>query len=55
MEFTERATQATFSTGGLTAEQVDANTRIPPLPRQVFFEAAAPEAQHLPLPSSRTG
>jgi ribosomal protein S18 acetylase RimI-like enzyme len=44
---TERATQATFYTDGLTAEQVDANSRIPPLAGQVFFEAAASEAQHL--------
>jgi ribosomal protein S18 acetylase RimI-like enzyme len=47
VELTERATRATFYTERLTAEQVDANRRIPPLGGQVFFEAAASEAQHL--------
>jgi ribosomal protein S18 acetylase RimI-like enzyme len=47
VELTERATQATFFTDGLTAEQVDANSRIPPPAGQVFFEAAASETQHL--------
>ncbi len=47
VELTERATQATFYRDGLTAEQVDANKRIPRLAGQVFFEAAASEAQHL--------
>lgn len=46
-ELTERATQATFYTDGLTAEQVGANRRIPLLGGQAFFEAAASEAQHL--------
>ena len=47
VELTDRATRATFYTGRLTAEQVDANRRIAPLSGQVFFEAAASEAQHL--------
>jgi ribosomal protein S18 acetylase RimI-like enzyme len=47
VELTERATQATFYRDGLTGEQVDANRRIPQLGAQVFFEAAASEAQHL--------
>ena len=47
VELTERATQATFYTDGLTAEQVDANRRIPLLGGQAFFEAAASEARHL--------
>ena len=47
VELTERATQATFYTDGLTAEQVDANRRIPLLGGQAFFEAAASDARHL--------
>ena len=47
VELTERATRSTFYTDGLAAEQVEANGRIPPLGGQVFFEAAASEAQHL--------
>jgi ribosomal protein S18 acetylase RimI-like enzyme len=47
VELTERATQATFYTDGLTVEQVDANRRIPTLGGQAFFEAAASEARHL--------
>ena len=44
---TERATRATFYTDGLTGEQVAANERIPELSGQIFFGAAASEAQHL--------
>jgi ribosomal protein S18 acetylase RimI-like enzyme len=47
VELIERATQATFYRDGLTAEQVDANNRIPPLGGHAFFEAAESEAQHL--------
>ena len=47
VEVTERATRTTFYRGGLTAEQVDANRRIPPLGGQVFFGAAGSETQHL--------
>lgn len=47
VELTERATRATFYTDGLTEEQVAANARIPQLAGQVFFDAAASEAQHL--------
>ena len=47
VELIERATQATFYTERLTAEQVGANRRIPPLGGQVYFEAAESEAQHL--------
>jgi ribosomal protein S18 acetylase RimI-like enzyme len=44
---TERATRATFYTDWLTAEQEEANMRIPPLSGQVYFEAASSETQHL--------
>jgi ribosomal protein S18 acetylase RimI-like enzyme len=44
---TERATRATFYTEGLTDAQRAANRRIPLLAGQVFFDAAASEAQHL--------
>jgi ribosomal protein S18 acetylase RimI-like enzyme len=47
VELTERATQTTFYTEWLSAEQVEANRRIPPLSGQVYFEAAASDAQHL--------
>jgi ribosomal protein S18 acetylase RimI-like enzyme len=44
---TEQATRATFYTNGLTAEQIRANERIPPLGGQAFLEAASAEHQHL--------
>jgi ribosomal protein S18 acetylase RimI-like enzyme len=44
---TERATCSTFYTNGLTRQQVEANQRIPHLAREVFFEAAISDHQHL--------
>jgi ribosomal protein S18 acetylase RimI-like enzyme len=44
---TERATRVTFYADWLTAEQEEANRRIPPLSGQVYFEAASSETQHL--------
>lgn len=44
---TQRATLSTYYADGLTSRQVAANQRIPILARDVFFEAATSERQHL--------
>lgn len=55
VELTERATHATFYEEGLTAEQQEANRRIPQLSGQVFF-LQRPRPRHSisppPLPAS---
>lgn len=47
LALTERATRATFFTDDMTAEQLEANQRIPELSGPAFFAAARSRHQHL--------
>ena len=44
---TELATASTFYTDALSPREVEANRRIPALARQVYFQAAGSQHQHL--------